>query len=257
MSESKKRESENAQRFVLNKKEEVERFDQLLGMYCKSRIGWIPGHISLTKAFDRFQTRKEAGKLFAAILDLHINLIFLDLENRQFLGIWNKYYTTKIFEGGGSVLDSQERFFAKMKAHHYASAYVLRYRAIWDKLMGFLILAFLPDDYEHFRKAKSRRRMFVQLAKKSPCLGEELGIHVGELIEEFDQKFRTPEAHSTGSLRKWSFLMENPILNPQSELVSFWNALNSIIVQMVELLSIKRDEARTSDVKSSSLSFEI
>lgn len=256
-SELKKEKPENAQRFVLRNKEEVEQFSQLLGMYCKSQIGWTPGHISLTKAFDQFHTHPESGKLFAALLDLHISLNLLFLELYQFVGIWNKYHTTKIFEGGGSVLDSKERFFAKMKAHQYASAYVLRYRAIWDKLMGVFILVFLPDDYEHFRKAKSRKRMFVRLTKKSLYLGEELGNQVGELIEEFDRKFRTPEAHATGSLRTWSFLMEDPILNSQSELLSYWNALNNIVAQMVKLLDIENIKAHKGDTKNSSLSFEI
>jgi hypothetical protein len=150
-------------------------------------------------------------------------------------------------------LDTKERFFAKMKAHQHASAYILRYRAFWDKLMGFLILAYLPDNYEEFRRAKSRKRKFVQLAKESTFLGEEFADNVSKLIEDFDRKFRTPEAHGTGSLRKWSFLMEDPISNPQSELLSCWNALNSIVVQIVERLDIQYEMNYVSDA----LSFEI
>ena len=256
MAESTKQKPKSAQRFVLCNQEEVEQFDRLLGMYFKSQIGWTPGHISLTKAFDRFQTHPEPGRLFTALLDLHVNLNLLLTELNGFGGIWNKYYTTKIFEGGGSILDSKERFFAKMKAHQHASAYVLRYRAIWDKLMGFLVLFFLPADYEHFRGAKSRRRVFIQLAKKSPHLGEEFGKQVGELIETFDRKFRTPEAHDTGSLRKWSFLLENPHLNSQSELISFWNASNKLIVHIAQLLDIEYEKAQQPTEISAS-SFEI
>ncbi|MBW8865388.1 MAG: hypothetical protein JF609_10820 [Verrucomicrobia bacterium] len=240
MNEPAKQELKTPQTFTLRDKKEVEQFSQLLQSYFQSQTKLTSGHISLVKAFELFQKNPQGGRLFSALLDLEINLNLLFVELSQFGGEWNQHHTSKVFEGGGSILDSKERFFSKMKSHQHSSSYILRYRAIWDKLMGFLILFYLPENYDEFRRSKSRKRKFVQLAKKSPFLGDELADHVSKLIEDFDHRFRTPEAHGTGSLRKWSLSIENPAATPQSELIVCWNALNNIVVQLVERLDIKK-----------------
>jgi hypothetical protein len=226
-------------KFVLRDRKQVEVFDRFLREYFKSQIQFTFGNISLLKAFDKCQKHPEGGRLFAALLDLEINLNLEFRELSIFGAEWNKHYTTKFFEGGGTVLDSKERFFSRMKAHQHTTAFVLRYRAIWDKLMGILILNYSPDNYEAFRKADSRKGKFKKLAKEIPELGEDFAKNTFEYLEQFDQIFRTPEVHWTGSLRKWSFLIGDPISNPQAELMNSWNILSSNIDQLVERLDIK------------------
>lgn len=56
-------------------------------------------------------------------------------------------------------------------------------------------------------------------------------------IAEFDELFRTPEAHGTGNLRNWVFSMAQMHENPQIELIHAWNVMNSIVRGTIGKLS--------------------
>jgi hypothetical protein len=226
--------------FALRTREEVDRFSQLFSLYYRTHFQMAIEHISLLKAFDQFQSHQEPGRLFTAMLDVHINLNLVFAELQQVGGTWNKHFSKGKLEGG-SVIDSKEKFFGKMKIHQHSTAFVLRYRAIWDKLMGFLILAFLPARYDDFRRAKSRKRMFIKLAQSAPEIGGEFAKQVSEVLDKFDQRFRTPEAHGTGALRKWTFTMDSMEKNPQVDLWGYWNALNNTTIAIAKLLNIHNE----------------
>jgi hypothetical protein len=214
--------------FSLKDKSEVESFESLLNEYITDRAQFSPCHISLVSVYESLQAEENGGRVFTAILDITINFMLLWTDAIKVGSIWNQYFTQGKLVGG-SVLDSRDKFFGKMDIHRFNSSFVLRYRALWDKLMGFLILYHAPEKYDSFCCAKSRKRSFVKLAKGIPELTDEYIKNVEELISRFDAEFRTPEAHGTGSLRKYSFTMESIHNNPQIELVEFWNAINKEI----------------------------
>jgi hypothetical protein len=216
--------------FALNSREEVIRFENLIDKYATVRAQFPLKHISLIGAYDRLQSRPDGGRIFSALLDIQINFLLLYLDSNDVGGTWNQLFSKGKLEGG-SVLDSEAKFFGKMDIHRFNTAYVLRYRALWDKLMGLMILIYAPKEYDAFAGAKSKKRTFAKLAEKHQFAEPQFLENLGELLTEFDNAFRTSEAHGTGVLRKYSFTMESLAENPQIELIRFWNAVNGFIAK--------------------------
>jgi hypothetical protein len=217
-----------AETFTLNSREEVARFEELLDSYASARAQFPLKHISLTSAYDQLQPRPDGGRIFSALLDIQISFLLLYLDSHSVGATWNDLFSKGKLEGG-SVLDTPAKFFGKMDIHRFNTAYVLRYRAIWDKLMGLIVLMYAPDDYESFANAKSKKRTFSKMAEKHKFADGQFITTLNDLLTRFDNTFRTSEAHGTGVLRKYSFTMESMADNPQVELVGFWNAMNAFI----------------------------
>lgn len=215
--------------FILKSREEVARFEGLAYSYATRRAQFPLRHIPLTAAYDYCQTREDGGKLFAALLDIFVSFLLLYCDSHEVGSTWNEYFSKGKLEGG-SILDSEQKFFGKMDIHRYNTAFVLRYRALWDKLMGLLVMVFVPSRYEEFRRSKSRRRSFRKLSSEVTGLPKIVVDQLEAILEGFDNKFRTPEIHGTGALRKWSFQMESMANNPSVELIGYWNVLLLVIV---------------------------
>lgn len=220
--------------FKINSREEVQRFEELLHAYEKARHQTALEHVSLVSLFDALHGHPDGGRIFTAFLDIKINFSLLYGDVHSIGATWNQNFSKGKLEGG-SVLDSLEKFSGKMDIHRFSSAFILRYRALWDKIIGFLILVYAPKHYDTYRRAKSRRKRFLSLASDISEIGAANAAAICENLERFDQTFRTPEMHGTGALRKWSFLMESMDKNPQIELIGFWNYMNQTISSMGEL----------------------
>lgn len=149
----------------LDSREEVARFEELLDKYATAKTQSPIKHLSLTAAYDHLQSRTDGGRIFSALLDIQVNFHLLYLDLHRVGAAWTQL-SSKGMLGGGSALDSQARFFGKLEIHRFNSGYVLRYRALWDKLMGLMILIFAPQEYEAFINAKSKRARFQKLAEK-------------------------------------------------------------------------------------------
>lgn len=220
--------------FSLSSREQVEQFESLFDKYLAQRGQFSLKHLSLLEAYDQLQSRDDGGRVFSALLDLQINFSLLYLDSHAVGATWNNYFSKGKLEGG-SILDSEEKFFGKMDVHRFNSSYVLRYRALWDKIMGLLVLIIVPHEYERYVSAKSRKKMFRKIALESNLLPEEAVKSLEELLMKFDNSFRTAEAHGTGSLRKYSFTMESMDKNPQIELIGYWNVVNGFIAEFGKL----------------------
>lgn len=218
--------------FYLKNREEVEKFETLLYQYADARAQFALKHISLVSAFDQLQNRDDGRIIFSALLDIQINFLLIYLDLCTVGATWNANFSKGMLEGG-SVLDSPAKFFGKMDIHRFNTSYILRYRAIWDKLMGFLILIETPEKYKRFSEAKSKKRTFKKIATEGKLISEEFVCKLEELLTKFDNTFRTAEAHGTGSLRKYSFTMESIADNPQIELLEYWNELNDFISKRI------------------------
>ena len=92
--------------------------------------------------------------------------------------------------------------------------------------MGFLILYFAPEEYESFANSKSKKKSFRRIAAEIDALPQDYVNKILDFIEKFDNTFRTPEAHGTGSVRKWSLTMESFKDNPLIDLIGYWNIVN-------------------------------
>ena len=215
--------------FSLRDRSEIEKFEEFLYQYETARTQFALKHISLVTTYDNLQGREDGGRIFAALLDIQLSFVLLRCDLLAIGGIWNENFSKGKLEGG-SILDSQAKFFGKMDIYRFSTSYVLRYRALWDKIMGILVLAFSPSDYEGFVDAKSKKKTFRKIATKTGNIPELFVKDLEELLTNFDDKFRTAEAHGTGILRKYSFSMESMDKNPQIELIGYWNSLNDFII---------------------------
>jgi hypothetical protein len=218
--------------FKLNNREEVHKFEKLLTDYSTENSVREISYLNLLNIYDRLLTHENGENIFTAILDLKINLALLNYDNVAALRAWGGKINNELFSTD-SILDSKEMFFQKMDLHRHNNAFIFRYRAVWDKIMGLLVLMHSPKDYERFLGARSRKKTFVKVAKTLPHLFDDESINaVTELLTKFDDEFRTPEAHATGRLRKFSFTIDIDN-NPSEELIiDYWNML---IVALAEI----------------------
>jgi len=148
--------------FKLESRDAVVRFETLINAYLKARSQFSVHHMSLVRAFDEFQQHPDGGRLFSALLDIYINFALLQTEILGISATWNHNF------GGNKpkpadVLSSPPAFFATVDIHRFNTAFVFRYRALWDKIMGFIVMIYAPADYDTFRQAKSRRRAFRKI----------------------------------------------------------------------------------------------
>ncbi len=231
--------------FKLNSREEVVNFQELLDGYAMLSFQMPLKHISLVDAFDYLQKRHDGGKVFSALLDLQINFLLAFADITSMGSTWNSLFSKGKLEGG-SVLDNKLKFHGKMEIHRFNTSFVLRYRAIWDKIMGLLILMHSPNEYEKFMKASSRKKEFIKIAKLNKFTQEFFLDDLEKLLTDFDNKFRTAEAHGSGVLRKYSFMMESMDKNPQIELVEYWNKVNQFLLNYGKIFdnsAMNKDES--------------
>ena len=211
------------------------------------------------------------GKLLNAYVDLELTYLFMMKDVNLACGTHNRLHNTgKI--GSDSVLQDFELFSGKVDILNALSALSFRIRAFWDKYMGILFLLYEWQKYEKFIKAKSRKNYFVKNAQ----MWHEISLHfrkcltnivrtrlihsqkreaaseidsldfvvpfpdpflsiMGDLIQMSDA-VRTPEAHGSGFLRKWS-LANYPIdrsrdlalINYSNDINEFMHALRATI----------------------------
>lgn len=55
---------------------------------------------------------------------------------------------------------------------------------------------------------------------------------IDDIVQDFDNSFRTAEAHGPGILRKWTLSMESIDENPELELLGFWNEARQMMVEI-------------------------
>jgi hypothetical protein len=229
--------SGNDKSFSLTSREDVVIFERLLDQYARTETGLAREHIRLVDAYDALRSREDGRFVFTALLDLQINFVLMCRDRHNTLAVRNTYFSDffgKQLEAD-SILDSRDAFFAKMEIQRSTSSFVLRYRALFDKIMGLIILMFAPTEYEAFCGARRKKNSFKKIAANMPQVPSELVGQIDRLLTEFDERFRTPEAHGTGALRKWVFLMEPHWNNPQVELMVFHNYMNSLMVNIGRL----------------------
>lgn len=222
--------------FSLKNREEVSSFENLLGQYLKERgKPLVSSYISLSSVYASLQKRKDGGRVFTAILDIQINFVLLYCDLHSMAAIWNSLFSKGKLEGG-SILDNPAKFYGKMDIHRFNTSYILRYRALWDKLMGLLVLLYAPSEYDAFCKANSKKKIFKSIAGNINQLSDGFVVDIEKMLQKFDNGFRTAEAHGTGILRKYSFTMESIDQNPQIELIGYWNILNEFIKDIGSIL---------------------
>lgn len=221
--------NEENRNFAFNSKKEVENFEEFLIDYSIKYAMMAYPYLPLVLAYEYFMEIHHNPRAFYALFDLKISFIHLMSDSREIGGTWNNKFSKGKFEGG-TIYDHFEKFEGKMKIHRFQTSFILRYRAIWDKIMGFIILVKAPNEYRNFCKSKKKKNTFLQICNSNRIFSPKILILIKEGLEYFDNNFRTPEAHYSGRMRLWTFTMSSLADNPQIELIGFSNYLIRILI---------------------------
>ena len=180
------------------------------------------------------------NRLFVAVYDLEITFLFMEIDICSVAGVHNLQFAPgRPYEDSVPLFDDTA-FAGKMDELEHLTAFVLRCRAFWDKVMGVLFLLCDPAKYEAFAKNSSRKHFFAKHAADWP----DPPSHLIRFLEEPDFRgldpnpqfpqilervmenldaIRTAEAHGTGTLRK-STLGTLPIIeSDRATLVAHYN----------------------------------
>lgn len=215
--------------FKLENLKEVKQFEKNLSQYCEvnCHFGYSP-YLGLEDWYKYCIVQNEiGGKIFTSILDMKFHFIFLDFDMVKAIKSWERIFKDR---ESVNIIEDYSSFEETIKILEHFSNYVLRYRAIWDKLMGLIVLLDVPEKSDSFRSSKSRKKSFRKLCNEFKGKIKVDGERLVKFLEDFDNEYRTPEAHGTGKMRKWildpskyrNFYFDNPSYKLTTE---YWNTL--------------------------------
>lgn len=214
--------------FPITSDVEAEEFERHLEIYVKSKTGHKPlSHYSLARIKRALEHETAGGRLFAALVDIRINVALIELHVIALGKLANS--SLDLTEAKTFALTDIQSFEIRMDIHDHSNAFVFRFRSLWDKIMGLFVLRFEPDKYDTFCQAKSKKASFRKIFSSHALIGDEFVTHALSAVQAFDDRLRTSEAHGTGALRKSTFTWEDLQKSPPLYLIGYWNFLNEIL----------------------------
>lgn len=149
---------------LIKNEEDVKKIEKLISSFSKHHTGTSLPYIDIVKAYQKLTPHGNHGsRVFAALIDLKINFTLLSLDSFFSGAIWNEQNSIKLSEEE-TVLDNHSLFFKRLEIHRHHSNYIPRYRAIWDKIMGILLLIHSEEIYNKYNAKKSRKKAFKNLS---------------------------------------------------------------------------------------------
>lgn len=203
--------------------QEARRFDEYLVEYQKTRQATPDSHVSFEHIFPVLKDHPEKGRLFAYFVELQLQHALLNCDLCDI---------TTLLDSNSPLTGSNE-FCYRVSLSRLNSDFIFRYRAIWDKIMAIIILLRAPERFQKFTSAKSRKKCFSKIANETGRIPQDLVDHIIDTTTAFDEKYRTEEAHGSGSARKWS--TGNLPEDDESEQIDMfwaWNALNTVMAML-------------------------
>lgn len=213
----------------LSDSSEVARLEELLDLFQQKRGSVSFKWVSLVSAYTYLQPYSNGGRVFSSLVDLRFNVASLEHDLGRIGKIVNNQRQKRLATPG-PLFENEELFVERLELLESNTSYILRYRAVLDKIMAVLVLLTAPSEYEDFMGARSRRRSFLKVAERCQ-MSTKLVEHVVKTIDAFDSKYRTAEAHGTGSARFWTFIDEedDDSDSPQSDMFWAWNSLHPLL----------------------------
>lgn len=214
--------------FQLRDREETVRFERLLDEY-RQRRGLHPyRHLPLAHAHEVLVEHPEGGRLFVSLFDIQLSRTFLNEDLNIITDVLNRDIH-KRRSSDQSILADSDFFAERVELHRACTNFVLRYRALWDKIMGVLILLLCSKEYNKFWHERSRLQAFGKIMRKTKALPEAECKKIEKCVTDFNNRFRTAEAHGPGILRKWSLVVQDDEDNPIEDLLWASNELDEHI----------------------------
>ena len=185
-------------------------------------------HLDLEGISRFWENRASGGRVFTLAVEVEVQVACLEADLQILLRTQRSDHAPRLLPG--AALDAQ---LVRFRAN---SNIILRYRAIWDKLLGLYVLLCEPAEYEQFLSAKSRRKKFAQLMRRNQGMGAEGLAAICQALERFDALYRTGEAHGTGSTRIWVSDRTNGPNSRQAGIMWAWNDLNHVLKSLAPTL---------------------
>lgn len=214
--------------FQLKDPEETARFERLLDEY-RQRRGLHPYcHLPLAQAHKVLVEIPEGGRLFVSLFDIQLSRTFLNEELNAITDVLNRDVRERR-SSDHSILADLDFFAERVDLHRACTNFVLRYRALWDKVMGVLVLLLCFEEYDKFSGANSRLRAFGEIMRRTNALPENECQKIKKCVSDFNDRFRTAEAHDSGVLRKWSLVVQDGENNPIEDFLWASNELDECL----------------------------
>jgi hypothetical protein len=207
---------------------EAARLDELIAAYQKRQNAPVIPHISLASVFSTLGGHPEGGRIFSYFVELQFQLALLNCDMHEMAKLIGP-------SDQPPPLANEDAFCRQANLLRANSDYIFRYRAIWDKVMAIIVLLRAPEEFQRFTGSQSKKKAFRKIAKSTGRIPDNFLDHIIETTTAFDEKYRTEEAHGSGSARKFSFsyLLSEPD-SAQADMFWAWNALNAVVARFGE-----------------------
>lgn len=213
--------------FELNTREDVQKFDEQLNAFRQKKAHTGFPSFCLLDAYDGLQGHEEFERLFTLACDMKSNAVLANIDLITAVKFINQYSRIEM-PNNRRILDSSDHFEIGVSLLRFNGAFIVRYRALWDKIFSFLILYGCPQRYKPFINAKgSRKKPFLSIARsESLLISADECQRICSLLERFEGEYRTPEVHGAGRLRTWVFGIDSINNTSQVDLMYYWNEVN-------------------------------
>lgn len=165
--------------------------------------------------------------------DICLNYCLIWDDYSSFISEYKTASKIDELDAGGGSFETRTRILGQVQA------FVLRYRALWDKVMNAIVLSMERPDAEkvwYNTKEKSAKNRFAKtLALSSGKFPEWVAkVVVSELLDCFDNMFRTAEVHRSGTLRTWA--LASTLSVETIDLMSVYLSLTTTLMRVVQHL---------------------
>ncbi len=174
--------------------------------YYKWRSGFTLGYLSLENLWHysnlyHNKSESKSNQLYNILQDIKISLVM----------VTQHYYAFIVANNAFIGLASEEtKPLYRMEMYNQLTAFILKYRALWDKFMNVLVYLYYPEKYatkSWVKKSGSRKGGFANTFRENKVWFK-LEPYIDGL-RKFDDKYRTPEAHLEGKTKKLFFSVMN------------------------------------------------
>jgi hypothetical protein len=206
--------------------------EEAIATCASSSVDQVTSSFSLVAIAQHFKTHEHMGRFFAALTDFKLIAYYVSADFQHACGVYNEQLHPKVKD----TKNANQLYASRILFLRDLNAFVLRARSLWDKALGLMVLAYLPDQYESFVTADSRRAKFKQLMHG--VIDSELITGIDQTIGILDEKFRTAEAHQAGTLRSWILpdLPENLIETPFGWLLGAHTDIHALYTKLQKIL---------------------
>jgi len=221
--------------FALDSRDKLVEFDRVCLAYGRKSGVLAADCPALRCLYDKLFAGNGSGadmwRRIALAYEIKLGVLQSTYDLTTLAGLENKHWVPKA--SGGAPLgpfQNADVFGVVLGRARAAFGLITRIRALWDKWFLYMGEEYDPKVFAVDRKHSPRRAFFRHFNNGvGPFTSEDVNTYK-EAIDEFEQRYRTPEMHGHGSIRLWAF---DPIsawpIEESSKLLGHWNILNGVV----------------------------